>query len=56
MLIYSSAGGGFGGALLAIIIAKILQGPCCCVAPAQTAAGLDTEGPTAVVAMENTRR
>jgi hypothetical protein len=26
----SAAGGGFGGALLAIVIAKILTGPCCC--------------------------
>jgi hypothetical protein len=25
-----AAGGGFGGALLAILIAKILAGPCCC--------------------------
>lgn len=25
-----SAGGGFGGALLAIVVAKILAGPCCC--------------------------
>ncbi len=25
-----SAGGGFGGALLAIVIARILSGPCCC--------------------------
>jgi hypothetical protein len=25
-----AAGGGFGGALLAIVIAKILTGPCCC--------------------------
>jgi hypothetical protein len=25
-----AAGGGFGGALLAIVIAKILAGPCCC--------------------------
>jgi hypothetical protein len=25
-----AAGGGFGGALLAIIVAKILSGPCCC--------------------------
>jgi hypothetical protein len=29
MALYA-AGGGFGGALLAIIIAKILAGPCCC--------------------------
>jgi hypothetical protein len=29
MALYS-AGGGFGGALLAIVIAKILAGPCCC--------------------------
>jgi hypothetical protein len=25
-----AAGGGFGGALLAILVAKILAGPCCC--------------------------
>jgi hypothetical protein len=25
-----AAGGGFGGALLAILVAKILSGPCCC--------------------------
>ena len=25
-----AAGGGFSGALLAIIVAKILSGPCCC--------------------------
>lgn len=25
-----AAGGGFGGALLAIVVAKILAGPCCC--------------------------
>jgi hypothetical protein len=25
-----SAGGGFGGALLAIVVAKVLAGPCCC--------------------------
>lgn len=25
-----AAGGGFGGALLAIVVAKILSGPCCC--------------------------
>lgn len=55
LLIYSSAGGGFGGALLAIIVAKLLQGPCCCVAPAQTAAGLSADAPTAVVAVENIR-
>ena len=29
MALYA-AGGGFGGALLAIIVAKILSGPCCC--------------------------
>jgi hypothetical protein len=29
MALYA-AGGGFGGALLAIVIAKILAGPCCC--------------------------
>lgn len=29
MALYA-AGGGFGGALLAILIAKILTGPCCC--------------------------
>jgi len=27
---FSAAGGGFGGALLAILVAKLLQGPCCC--------------------------
>lgn len=26
-----AAGGGFLGALLAILVAKILAGPCCCV-------------------------
>lgn len=26
-----AAGGGFGGALLAILVAKILSGPCCCM-------------------------
>jgi hypothetical protein len=25
-----AAGGGFGGALLAIVIARVLAGPCCC--------------------------
>jgi hypothetical protein len=29
MALYA-AGGGFGGALLAIVVAKILAGPCCC--------------------------
>jgi hypothetical protein len=29
MALYA-AGGGFGGALLAIVIAKVLTGPCCC--------------------------
>ena len=33
-----AAGGGFIGALLAILVAKILAGPCCCVAPAGEAA------------------
>ena len=32
-----AAGGGFGGALLAILVAKILAGPCCC--PQQPDAG-----------------
>ena len=25
-----AGGGGFGGALLAIIVARLLEGPCCC--------------------------
>ncbi|HEX2139941.1 MAG TPA: hypothetical protein VHG33_09535 [Woeseiaceae bacterium] len=36
VLLYA-AGGGFLGALLAILVAKILAGPCCCTA--QPAAG-----------------
>lgn len=36
----SAAGGGFGGALIAIIVAKILQGPCCCTNPAPNAASI----------------
>jgi hypothetical protein len=35
MALYA-AGGGFGGALLAIVIAKILAGPCCCEPTAMT--------------------
>lgn len=45
MIAFSAAGGGFGGALLAILVAKILQGPCCCCTnPAPTAASVDTAG------------
>lgn len=36
-----AAGGGFVGALLAILVAKILAGPCCCAAPAAGAAAVD---------------
>jgi hypothetical protein len=32
VLLYA-AGGGFLGALLAILVAKILAGPCCCSVP-----------------------
>lgn len=39
VLLYA-AGGGFLGALLAILVAKILAGPCCCsVPPVGEAAG-----------------
>ena len=34
-----AAGGAFVGALLAIIVAKILAGPCCCVQPAPESVG-----------------
>lgn len=41
VLLYA-AGGGFLGALLAILVAKILAGPCCCNAqPAADTAGAD---------------
>ena len=45
MLAFSAAGGGFGGALIAIIVAKILQGPCCCTnqAPGALAVGAASE-------------
>lgn len=36
-----AAGGGFIGALLAILVATILAGPCCCVAPGADAAAAD---------------
>lgn len=42
MLAVSAAGGGFGGALLAIVVAKILQGPCCCANPGPNAVSVGT--------------
>jgi hypothetical protein len=38
MALYAG-GGGFGGALLAIVIAKILTGPCCCAQESPDRAG-----------------
>ncbi len=38
ILLYA-AGGGFLGALLAILVAKLLAGPCCCVQPAPDSVG-----------------
>ena len=34
-----AAGGGFLGALLAILVAKLLAGPCCCAQPAPQSVG-----------------
>jgi hypothetical protein len=46
-----AAGGGFAGALLAILVAKILMGPCCCTAEQDhRAASAATPATEAVVA------
>lgn len=56
-LALSAAGGGFGGALLAILVAKILAGPaCCCGNPGEAAALNDAQAdsPVAVAELQNT--
>jgi len=40
-ILFSAAGGGFGGALLALIVGRILEGPCCCNGPTAAAADFD---------------
>ena len=42
-LMLYAAGGGFLGALLALLLAWILVGPCCCMAPAEDAMTLQNE-------------
>ena len=51
MMSLSAAGGGFGGALLAILIAKLLANPCCCGNPNGVAA-LDAQDNPAVLVAE----
>lgn len=55
-LMASAAGGGFGGALIAILVAKILMGsPCCCDGQVKRAAQVDLDSAENTVLVAESR-